>query len=145
MSRQRHSRTPYRCRPCSERTGQVIYRAGHKCPIQAAPVPILPDQPFDLSAIFLTPELSEFSPSGILDIVDSIELPSSAPVVDDVADFGTLLSFLLLSQYLRVYWLWMKQDFPPVRVICQLPTHSIPFILFIMTCLHLWGFLFIIS
>jgi hypothetical protein len=83
----------YRCRPCLERTGQVIYRAGHKCPVQAVPVSIPPDQPFDLSAIFLAPETLGYSSSESPDILNS-ELSSSTPVIDNGVNFGAPLWFL---------------------------------------------------
>jgi len=125
--RQGLSRAPYRCRPCSERTGQVVYRAGHKCPVEEASVPdVLPDQPWDLSAIFPMQETPSLSSSGGPDIFGFTELPFPTPTVSSGVDFGAHLSFipflrcLIPSQIctaLVVRQLQMKLDSSLVRVI----------------------------
>ena len=137
MLRQGPSRAPYRCKRCSEHTGQVVYRNGHKCPFRVvqtsdAPLDILPgvpldvplDQPFDLSGI---------SPmeggSGLLgggqDMFGLAELSLLIPAHGGV-DFGVRihlphLQYLTVSQIciaLVVCQLRMKLDSSPVRMIC---------------------------
>lgn len=66
MSQQGVSRAPYRCRPCSERTGQFVPRAGHKCPPQEALVPsILPDEPQAIPPMPPTDGIPGFSSAGL--------------------------------------------------------------------------------
>jgi len=78
MTRQAPPRTPYRCRPCSERTGQVVFRAGHKCPVQAA-------IPMDEALTFISNE--------DLGILGSTEPSSLNPAIDSGVIFGMFFPF----------------------------------------------------
>ena len=94
MSQQGSSRALYRCRPCSQNTGQVVYRAGHKCPPQAVqPSGVPPDQPWDLSAIFPTQGISGFlSPDS--DVFGLTELPFPTPAISGGVDSSAYLPFV---------------------------------------------------
>jgi hypothetical protein len=84
-------RGPYRCRPCSERTGQVVYRLGHKRPVQAAHVPHIPsDYPWDFSAVSsvqVPPRDVSLPTSGLT------EFTFPTPVIGGGVGFGEISSF----------------------------------------------------
>ena len=93
MSRRGSSRARYRCRPCSDRTGEVVYCAGHKCPVQMAPPSDVqpPDPSRDSSAIIPMQDTPNLSSSLGLDIFGLTDLSFPAPTVGSEVDFGTPL------------------------------------------------------